>query len=81
MQLADARRVALLHPSVAVGNNATSTCHTGDAMAGNCKEIARGCWDGYGQLGAGYALQDAPHMAAAWKMLAHLARLDSSHAS
>eukprot|EP00966_Prymnesium_polylepis_P056178 1299446-Prymnesium_polylepis.1 len=45
-------------------------------MAGNCKEIARGCWDGYGQLSDGYATQDAPHMRAAWAMIAHVAMLD-----
>ncbi len=42
-------------------------------MAGNCQEIARGCWDGYGQLGEDYVLQSAPHMRSVWRMVSHLA--------
>lgn len=48
-------------------NNATA------AVAGNCKEISRGCWDGYGQLGEGYTLQSAPHMQTVWRMVEYLA--------
>jgi hypothetical protein len=36
----------------------------------NSYEIARGCWDGYGQLSPRYALQSAPHMRAVWAMVA-----------
>jgi len=42
-------------------------------MHGNCKEIARGCWDGYGQLSEDYVLQSAPHMQTAWRMIKHIA--------
>ena len=57
------------------GNNATDTCNAGTAAHGNCKEIARGCWDGYGQLNRDYVLQNTPHLSAVWKMVAHLSGL------
>lgn len=48
---AEANHVILLHPNVPGsngGNNSTESCNTGTPVAGNCKEISRGCWDGYG---------------------------------
>jgi hypothetical protein len=48
---ADANHVILLHPNVPGsngGNNATESCNANTPVAGNCKEISRGCWDGYG---------------------------------
>ena len=41
------------------GNNASARCTGAGQRAGNCKEVARGCWDGYGQLSPGYVLQGA----------------------
>ena len=54
------------------GNNATEHCNAGTSVSGNCKEISRGCWDGYGQLSAGYYLQSAAHMLTVWRMVEHL---------
>ena len=58
MALAEAHNFVLMMPNVRgllftfefYGNNATETCNYGTPMAGNCKEILRGCWDGYGKL-------------------------------
>eukprot|EP01065_Artemidia_motanka_P048384 TRINITY_DN7773_c3_g1_i1.p1 TRINITY_DN7773_c3_g1~~TRINITY_DN7773_c3_g1_i1.p1 ORF type:complete len:354 (+),score=113.83 TRINITY_DN7773_c3_g1_i1:47-1108(+) len=68
---AESRGVVLLHPCVMKGNN-VSLRHP------NSFEIARGCWDGYGQLGSDYALQSGPHMRASWNMVRRLARLDNA---
>tara|TARA_B110000208_G_C11789436_1_gene436893 strand:- start:1479 stop:3599 length:2121 start_codon:yes stop_codon:yes gene_type:complete len=46
---AEENGVVLLIPNVpngVSGNNATVSCNAGTAVAGNCKEISRGCWDG-----------------------------------
>ena len=85
---AEANRIVMLVPNAAAdwaaeghgswreGSEPRASCNAGTAGAGNCGEVARSCWDGYGQLGPGYVLQDAPHMATVWAMVAHLARLD-----
>lgn len=58
--------IVLLAPNVPGynnGNNASDHCNSGDPQAhGNCKEISRGCWDGYGQMSKTYHLQSAAHM-------------------
>ena len=36
------------------GNNASDYCNENTPVSGNCKEISRGCWDGYGQLSKGF---------------------------
>eukprot|EP01062_Namystynia_karyoxenos_P038084 TRINITY_DN2767_c0_g2_i1.p1 TRINITY_DN2767_c0_g2~~TRINITY_DN2767_c0_g2_i1.p1 ORF type:complete len:393 (+),score=41.54 TRINITY_DN2767_c0_g2_i1:86-1180(+) len=70
-QFAAANNVVLMHPRIDNPNN-VSLVHK------NAYEIARGCWDGYGQLGMDYALQSAPHMRAVWNMVRHAAALDSA---
>ena len=57
------------------GNNATEACNKGTAVAGNCKEISRGCWDGYGQLSNKYYMQSAPHMQSVARMISQLSGL------
>ena len=76
---AEANNIVVLAPNVPGvegldfnGNNATSSCNKGTAVEGNCKEISRGCWDGYGQLSHDYYLQSAPHMQSVWRMIQHL---------
>eukprot|EP00935_MAST-01C_sp_MAST-1C-sp1_P002666 g2666.t1 len=67
MAYAESNAIVLLHPNIPNrinGNNATGACNAGSAVSGNCKEISRGCWDGYGQLSEGYVLQSAAHMRA-----------------
>jgi hypothetical protein len=85
---AEANRIVMLVPDAAEdwtadghgswreGSEPRASCNAGTAGAGNCGEVARSCWDGYGQLAPGYMLQDAPHMATVWAMVAHLSRLD-----
>jgi hypothetical protein len=59
MGYAEANNIVLIHPNVPGrdifsetpfnnGNNAAEYCNKGTDMFGNCKEISRGCWDGYG---------------------------------
>ena len=79
---AEANHIVILIPNVpgtlpwnANGNNATDNCNAGTDVAGNCKEISRGCWDGYGQLSRTYYMQSAAHMQTVWRMVKHL----SSH--
>jgi hypothetical protein len=78
---AEANNIVLLDPNVPGadlegldfnGNNATFSCNKGTAVEGNCKEISRGCWDGYGQLSHDYYMQSAPHMQSVWRMIDHL---------
>jgi hypothetical protein len=48
---AESNNVVIIHPNVPFGLNGNSSathCNAGTDMAGNCKEISRGCWDGYG---------------------------------
>eukprot|EP00941_MAST-03F_sp_MAST-3F-sp1_P001326 g1326.t1 len=59
---AEANGVVLLKPCMKNFNNVTETFK-------NAFEIQRGCWDGYGQLDAQYALQSAPHMRNTWNMI------------
>jgi hypothetical protein len=81
MGYAESNGIVLLHPNVPStsvahglnGNNASKSCNAVSAVAGNCKEISRGCWDGYGQLSEGYVLQSAAHMRTVWRMVAHVA--------
>jgi hypothetical protein len=54
---AESNNIVIIHPNVPFagvhglnGNDAVEYCNAGTDMAGNCKEISRGCWDGYGQL-------------------------------
>ena len=80
MAFAETNGIVLLLPSIQgklAGNNATASCNAGSAVAGNCKEISRGCWDGYGQLAGGYMLQSAAHMKTVWRMVARLANFSS----
>lgn len=88
MAFAEANDVVLIAPGIRGwdlaaldfdhGNNATASCNAGTPLAGNCKEVARGCWDGYGQLGADYVLQSAPHMRTVWRMVATVANLSGA---
>lgn len=76
---AESNNIVLLDPGVPGqnnGNNASLGCNAGTAVEGNCKEISRGCWDGYGQLSRNYHLQSAPHMQTVWKMVAHIAQIE-----
>ena len=82
---AEVNNIVLLDPNVPGqegldfnGNNATLSCNKGTAVEGNCKEISRVCWDGYGQLSEGYYLQSAPHMQSVWRMIQHLSSGDAS---
>ena len=72
-----ANNIVLLDPNVPGydnGNNASEHCNADSPLArGNCKEISRGCWDGYGQMSKQYYLQSAPHMQTVWRMIQHLA--------
>ena len=75
--------IVLLHPGIEGyktvngvaqdGNNAMETCNSGTPVARNCKEIARGCWDGYGQLSVNYMLKSNRQMQTVWNMIAHIA--------
>lgn len=79
---AESNGVVIINPNVPGGlngNNASARCNAGTAVAGNCKEIARGCWDGYGQLSRAYYLQSAAHMQSVWRMVAHVAGIPSRH--
>ena len=81
MAFAETNGIVLLLPAIqgkAGGNNATAACNAGTAVAGNCKEISRGCWDGYGQLSDGYVLQSAAHMSSVWRMVARVANLSET---
>ena len=77
VRYAESNGIVLLYPRIKKGNNASRTYP-------NSHEIERGCWDGYGQLSAHYALQSAPHMRAVWAMVKqvtgwnHSARKDCS---
>ena len=69
---AETHGIVILVPGVSGidnGNNATEACNAGTLAAGNCKEISRGCWDGYGQLSESYYLQSAAHMQSVWRMI------------
>ena len=67
---AEANRLVMLVPNAAAdwtaedrgswreGSEPRASCNAGTAGAGNCGEVARSCWDGYGQLSPGYMLQD-----------------------
>eukprot|EP01062_Namystynia_karyoxenos_P038083 TRINITY_DN2767_c0_g1_i1.p2 TRINITY_DN2767_c0_g1~~TRINITY_DN2767_c0_g1_i1.p2 ORF type:complete len:398 (+),score=71.86 TRINITY_DN2767_c0_g1_i1:86-1195(+) len=68
---AESNKLVMMHPCIQNKNN-VSLKHK------NAYEIARGCWDGYGQLGTDYALQSAPHMRAVWNMVRHVAALDDA---
>ena len=81
MAFAESNNIVVLDPNVPgllSGNNATKSCNAGSSVAGNCKEIARGCWDGYGQLGEHYYMQSAPHMQSVFRMIAHVSGIDAS---
>ena len=77
---AEANGIVLLDPNVPgedglkdlSGNNASVSCNAGTAVEGNCKEISRGCWDGYGQLSEQYYMQSASHMQSVWRMIERL---------
>lgn len=83
MAYAESNGIVLLHPNVPGedadgvwrGNNATEHCNAGSAAQGNCKEISRGCWDGYGQLSDKYYMQNAPHMQTVARMIGRLSGL------
>eukprot|EP01065_Artemidia_motanka_P004664 TRINITY_DN1221_c0_g1_i1.p2 TRINITY_DN1221_c0_g1~~TRINITY_DN1221_c0_g1_i1.p2 ORF type:complete len:346 (+),score=46.32 TRINITY_DN1221_c0_g1_i1:71-1108(+) len=80
VELAEANNVVLLYPTIQGKlnggcNNATATCNAATPVAGNCQEVSRGCWDGYGQLSSEYVLQDAAHMQSVWRMVSHIAGL------
>ena len=84
MNWAEANGVVLLMPNVPGssdnelvpgGNNASENCNAGTPVAGNCKEIARGCWDGYGQLSQQYYMQSAAHMQTVYRMIKHVSGL------
>ena len=69
VRAAEANDVVLLIPRITAGNNASSP----GSRHSNCEEIARGCWDGYGQLGLDYASRSGLHVAAVWRMMQRLA--------
>jgi len=58
---AENNRIVILNP--VVGKNKCFLKYRG------CTEVARGCWDGYGQLGSDYALQSGKHMMFAGNIL------------
>merc|ERR1711920_244357 len=76
MALAESNKIALVHPSIAgllyQGNNATQGCHVGTSLEGACKSIARGCWDGYGQLAGDYRLKSGVQMQTIARMIDHI---------
>merc|ERR1711920_732317 len=55
-----------------MGNNATQGCHVGTSLEGACKSIARGCWDGYGQLAGDYRLKSGVQMQTIARMIDHI---------
>jgi hypothetical protein len=78
---AQSNNIVLLDPGVPGtnnGNNASDYCNPDTAVEGNCKEISRGCWDGYAQLSLNYHLQSAPHMQTVWKMVKHIAGIQDN---
>mmetsp|Transcript_38016 Transcript_38016/g.73639 ORF Transcript_38016/g.73639 Transcript_38016/m.73639 type:complete len:410 (+) Transcript_38016:62-1291(+) len=58
---AEKNRIVILVP--VIGKNLCYLKYNG------CHEVARGCWDGYGQLGKDYALQSGKHMKFVGSML------------
>lgn len=62
---AESNGIVVLYPRIRKMNNVTETHQ-------NVNEIARGCWDGYGQLSEDYALQSGQHMASVWNMVKHI---------
>jgi len=69
---AETNNLVVLYPRIKKNNNVTRTYP-------NSYEIARGCWDGYGQLSDSYALQNGEHMATVWRMVARLAGLEDAY--
>jgi hypothetical protein len=70
VKYAESNGIVLLYPRIMSHghippNNVTDTYP-------NSWEVARGCWDGYGQLSPRYALQSAPHMRSVWAIVAHV---------
>jgi len=65
VRYAESNGFVILRPVIQNPNNASAS-HT------NANEIARGCWDGYGQLSADYATKSAPHMRNLQRMVQHL---------
>jgi len=63
---AEANDMIVLYPRIKKNNNCSRTYQ-------NSYEIARGCWDGYGQLSEDYALQSGAHMSTVWRMISQLA--------
>lgn len=65
MRYAETNGFVLLHPAIQNNNNVS-------LLYANAFEVARGCWDGYGQLTDDYALRTSPHMRNVWRMVQHL---------
>merc|ERR1712039_401959 len=68
---AESNGIVLMHPCVTPWENGNNVSDT----HANAAEIARGCWDGYGQLTEQYALQSGVHMRNVFRMVEHIAGL------
>ena len=62
---AEANAIVLLAPKMR-GNNNVSLTHT------NAHEVARGCWDSYGQTGPEYATRKGAQIASGWRMVSQI---------
>jgi len=65
---AESNGIVLLAPRIK-GQNNISLTHP------NAYEVARGCWDSYGQTGPLYATQQGPHLSSGWRMVQQMIRV------